>query len=44
MKVKVAGELGIFSDLPTGSNQWNEVHRSNGSDDWAGRKYDLPSG
>ena len=24
----------IFSELPTGSNQWNDV--SNDSDDWAG--------
>ena len=32
----------IFSHLPTGIYQWEDV--SNGSDDWAGRKYELPSG
>ena len=32
----------IFSHLPTGIYQWDDV--SNGSDDWAGRKYELPSG
>ena len=32
----------IFSHLPTGIYQLDDV--SNGSDDWAGRKYELPSG
>ena len=32
----------IFSHLPSGIYQWDDV--SNGSDDWAGRKYELPSG
>ena len=32
----------IFSHLPTGIYQWDDV--SNASDDWAGRKYELPSG
>ena len=31
----------IFSELPIGCNQWAEV--SNGFDDWAGRKYELPT-
>ena len=48
MKVKViwTGELGVQNilplHLPTGIYQWDDV--SNGSDDWAGRKYELPSG
>ena len=29
----------IFSHLPTGIYQWDDV--SNGSEDWAGRKYEL---
>ena len=32
----------MFSHLPTGIYQLDDV--SNGSDDWAGRKYELPSG